>query len=65
MPVEPQDSGLGTRDSGLGTRDSGLGTRDSGLGGFHIMGASMIRTLSRLAAPALALPRAVKRDLSL
>ena len=63
-----RDSGLGTRDSGLGTRDSGLGTRDSGLGtlaGFHIMGEIMIRALSRFAAPALALPRAVKRGVVL
>jgi FlaA1/EpsC-like NDP-sugar epimerase len=63
-----RDSGLGTRDSGLGTRDSGLGTRDSGLGtlaGFHIMGEIMMRSLSRLAAPALALPRSVKRGMVL
>jgi len=65
MPVESQDLGLGTRDSGLGTRDSGLGTRDSGLGGFHIMGETMILTLSRFAAPALALPRPVKRGVVL
>jgi FlaA1/EpsC-like NDP-sugar epimerase len=33
----------------------------SGLGGFHIMGEIMMRTLIRLAAPTLALPRSVKR----
>ncbi len=60
-----QYSGLGTRDSGRGTRDSGLGTRDSGLGGFHIMGDAMIRTLSRFAAPALALSRPAKRGIVL
>ena len=62
------NSNFETRDSGLGTRDSGLGTRDSGLGtfaGFHIVGEIMIRTLSRFAAPALALPRSFKRGVVL
>ncbi len=39
--------------------------RDSGLGGFHIMGDAMIRTLSRFAAPALALSRPAKRGIVL
>jgi FlaA1/EpsC-like NDP-sugar epimerase len=42
-----------------------LRTQDSGLRGLHIMGEIMIRTLSRFAAPALALPRAVKRGVVL
>ena len=47
-------------DSGLGTRDSGLRTQ-----GFHIMGDAMIRLLSRVAAPVLALPRPIKRGVAL
>jgi len=49
MPVETQDSGLGTRDSW----------------GFYIMGEVMMRTMSRWAAPVLALPRPVKRSIVL
>ncbi len=68
--LRTQDSGLRTQDSGLRTQDSGLRTQDSGLrtqdsAGFHIMGEIMMRTLSRLAAPALALPRPLKRGMVL
>ena len=45
--------------------DAGLGARGSGLGVFHFMDETMIRTLSRFAAPALALPRTVKRSVVL
>jgi len=57
------DSGLRTQDSGLRTQDSGLRTQDSA--GFHIMGEIMMRTLSHWAAPALTLPRSVKRGMVL
>jgi FlaA1/EpsC-like NDP-sugar epimerase len=50
-------------DSGLRTHDSGFRIQDSA--GFHIMGEIMMRALSRLAAPALALPRSVKRGMVL
>jgi len=63
MKIRTQDSGLRTQDSGLRTQDSGLRTQDSSR--FHIMGEVMMRTLSRLAAPALALPRSVKRGMVL
>ena len=51
------------QDSGLRTQDSGLRTQDSGLRGFRIVVEAMIRWMSRLAAPALALPRPAKRAL--
>jgi FlaA1/EpsC-like NDP-sugar epimerase len=43
--------------------NSNIETQDSS--GFHIMGNTMMRTLSRWAAPALALPRPVKRSMVL